>query len=152
MIRLWTHQSNISSREVKRHSRKEYIFAIGCSKLMHNSANSDHPVDLGNILDWNITRMIVNKVLQKLSKPVSGSRIPYQWCVLEIHLWLLFYRLVLLWEAKGDCLLQQKCIHLIDCMLCSVMMIKLVCHGIDDWWKASKRVDLAAKRRKVHGI
>ena len=86
MIRLWTHQSNISSREVKRHSRKEYIFAISCSKFMHNSANSNHPIDLGNILDWNITRMIVNKVLHKWSKPVSGSCIPYQRCVLKIHL------------------------------------------------------------------
>jgi hypothetical protein len=78
MIRLWTHQSNISSREVKRHSRKEYIFAIGCSKFVHYRVNSDHPIDLGNILDWNITQMIVNKVLQKWSKPVSGSCIPYQ--------------------------------------------------------------------------
>jgi hypothetical protein len=144
MIRLWTHQSNISGRAVKRHSRKKYIFAIGCLKFVHYSAKSNHPIDLGSILDCNITWMIVNKVLQKWSKPVSGTRIPYQWCVLEIHLWLSFNGRVLLWEAKGDGSLQQKYIHLIDCMLCSVMMIKLVCHGVDDW-KASKRIDLAAK-------
>jgi hypothetical protein len=36
-------------------------------------------------------------------------------------------------------------------MLCSVMMSKLVCHGADDW-EASKRIDLAAKGRKVHSI
>jgi hypothetical protein len=86
MIRLWAYQLNISGREVKRHSRKEYIFAIGCSKFAHYNANSNHPIDLGIILDWNITWMIVNKVLQKQSKPMSGSRIPYQRCVLEIHL------------------------------------------------------------------
>jgi hypothetical protein len=86
MIRMWTHQSNISGREVIRHSRKEYIFAIGSSKFVHYRANSDHPIDLGNILDWNITRMAVNKLLQKWSKPVSGSCITYQWCVLEIHI------------------------------------------------------------------
>jgi hypothetical protein len=86
MIRLWTHQLNINGREVKRHSRKEYIFAIGCSKFMNYSANSDHPIDLGNILDWNTTQMIVNKVLHNLSKPVRGSCIPNQQCVLEIYL------------------------------------------------------------------
>jgi hypothetical protein len=75
----------ISGREVKRHFRKEYIFAIGCSKCVHYRANSDHPIDLGNILDWNIKWMTVNKVLQKWSKPMSGSHIPYQRCVLEIH-------------------------------------------------------------------
>ncbi len=36
-------------------------------------------------------------------------------------------------------------------MLCSMMMIKLVCHGIDDW-QASKRIDLAEKCSKVHSI
>ncbi len=52
--------------------------------------------------------MIVNKVLKKWSKPVSGSCIPYQLCVLEIHIWLLLNGLVLLWETKGDGLLQQN--------------------------------------------
>jgi hypothetical protein len=88
MIRLWAHQSNISGREVKRHSRKEYIFAIGSLKFVHYRANSNHPIDLGNILDWNISWMIVNKVLQKWSKPMSGSCIPYQRCVLELEIHL----------------------------------------------------------------
>jgi hypothetical protein len=51
----------------------------------------------------------------------------------------------------GAGLLQQKCIHSIDCLLCSVMMIKLVCHGVDDW-QTSKRIDFAAKRSKVHSV
>ena len=88
MVRLGAKQTYVRSWKMEGDTRKKNFVTIRGAKFIHNGSNTDHAINLGNILDWDVALLVVNKILEKRSEPLRGPSIPYQRHALKILRWL----------------------------------------------------------------
>ena len=78
MICLRREKSNIGSFQVIGHTRQENLVPLCVNELVQSGSNTSDSIDLGHILDWNITRHIINKITPKGRQSERSSCIPNQ--------------------------------------------------------------------------